>query len=178
MNIEVGVYAGVPLKSTLKDAFCCTTAAGFIHNEVEDASYVVGASGGILLRDRFRFTFGATYMPVEFRTIGTSCCPISHPVSPKHGTAWEFPLLADYRLQVGPLRPFGGGGLVLYNRTTGGEDQSPSPMVSGGIEWQVRQFVIRPELRFIRFTTSSGSNIHVSRPPSQLQLLLGFAFRK
>src|SRR5436190_2682114 len=95
ISIEVSTHAGVPLNHTLNQAFCCTTAAGFIHYEPDDASYLAGLSAGVLLHDRVNIAFGAMYMPVSFRSIGTSCCPISHPETSEHGSSWEFPLLAD-----------------------------------------------------------------------------------
>ena len=177
VSIEVGVYGGVPLNHTLQSNFCCTTAAAFFHYETQDASYTTGASAGVVLYDRIHVSFGAMYMPVSFRSIGTTCCPLANPITTTHGTSWEFPLLGDYRWLSGAVRPFSGGGLVVRNRISGGDDQAPAPVVSGGVELLVRHsFVIRPEFRYIHYTEEFGSNQSVARP-AQSQFLIGFAYR-
>jgi hypothetical protein len=108
LRIEVGAYGGAPLNGTLQSNFCCTTGAAFFRYETEDASYLTGLSVGMVLHDRIHAAFGAMYMPVSFRSIGTTCCPIAHPITNTHGTSWEFPLLGDYRWLSGAVRPFSG----------------------------------------------------------------------
>jgi hypothetical protein len=178
VSIEVSAHAGVPLNHTLEQAFCCTTGVGFIHYEPDDASYLAGLSAGVVLRDRIHISFGAMYMPVSFKSVGTSCCPLSHPEARVHGTSWEFPLLADYRWLHGSLRPFSGGGVVLHNRTTGGSNQSPAPVISGGLEWINGRFALRPEFRYIHYPREPGSDVAVGRPATQLQLMVGFTYRR
>jgi len=178
VSIEVGVYGGVPLNHTLQSNFCCTTAAAFFHYETQDASYTTGASAGVVLYDRIHVSFGAMYMPVSFRSIGTTCCPLANPITTTHGTSWEFPLLGDYRWLSGAVRPFSGGGLVVRNRISGGDDQAPAPVVSGGVELLVRHsFVIRPEFRYIHYAEERGSNHSVGRPSTQTQFLIGVAYQ-
>jgi len=177
-QLEGSVYGGAPLNHTLREAFCCTTGVGFVFYYPDDAHYVVGLSAGIVLHDQIHVTIGATYMPVSFIRHGTTCCPISNPETTTHGTAWEFPLLADYRWLRGRVRPFSGGGLIVLSHVTEGPNQTPAPVVSGGVEWAHRNFAIRPEIRYIRYPDRSASNIAVQRPANQVQLLIGFTFRK
>jgi hypothetical protein len=181
-RIEVTAYGGTPLNHTLQPAFCCTTAASFVSQQTDDAKYLMGLSAGVLLWDHIHVTFGATYMPVSFRSFGTTCCPLSHPVAPTHGTSWEFPLLGDYRWLKGAVSPFSGGGLVVWNRTSGhtnlsGESQFPAPVVNGGVEWSWDRFVIRPEFRYIHYAERDSSNQDVGRPSTQTQLLIGVGYR-
>jgi hypothetical protein len=176
--IEVGIHGGAPIAANLESAFCCTTGAAFVRVEPRDASYAGGLSAGVVLSDRFHFSFNATYMPVSFLTIGTTCCPIANPSFNTHGSSWEFPVLFDYRWLSGSLRPFTGGGLVVYNRTTGGEKQSPAPAISAGVEWVKGPIVIRPEFRYIHYAESRGSDISVARAQEQRQILLGIIFRR
>jgi hypothetical protein len=178
VSIEVGAYGGVPLNHTLQNNFCCTTAIAFFRYETQDASYATGASAGVVLYDRIHVSFGAMYMPVSFRSIGTTCCPLSHPITTTHGTSWEFPLLGDYRWLSGAVRPFSGGGLVVRNRISGGDDQAPAPVISGGVELLVRRsFVLRPEFRYIHYAEELGPNGSVGRPSTQTQFLIGVAYR-
>ena len=178
IQIEASAHGGVPLYDSLRSAFCCTTAAAFITNEPDDSKYVAGFSAGVMIHDRIHVSFGAMYMPVAFVTRGTTCCPISHPEFTTHGTSWDFPLLADYRWLKGSVRPFSGGGLIILSRTSQGPDQTPAPVVSGGVEWVHQAFVIRPEVRYIHYKDQSASDVAVQRPPHQVQVLLGFTFRK
>ena len=177
ISIDVGASGGVPLAHTLRSTFCCTTATAFVSIQTNDASYTMGLTGGAVLRDRIHISFSAMYMPVSFRSIGTTCCPLAHPIYNRHGTSWEFPLLADFRWLKGSLRPFSGGGMMLVNRTSAGENQSPAPVVSGGVEWLRHGWVVRPEFRYTHFPESFGSNISVGCPSNQAQLLLGILYR-
>ncbi len=177
VKIEVGAYGGAPLNHTLQSNFCCTTAAAFFRYETEDASYITGLSAGVVLHDRVHVAFGAMYMPVAFRSIDTTCCPIANPTTSRHGTSWEFPLLGDYRWLSGAVRPFSGGGLVIDNRISGGDNQTPAPVVSGGVEWLRHSFVIRPELRYIHYPEHRGPNASVGRPGTQMQILIGVTYR-
>jgi hypothetical protein len=178
VSIEVGAYGGVPLNRTLEPTFCCTTAAAFFHYETQDASYTTGVSAGVVVYDRIHASFNAMYMPVSFRSIGTTCCPLANPVATRHGTSWEFPLLGDYRWLSGAVRPFSGGGLVLHNRISGGDDQGPAPVITGGVEFLLRRsFVIRPEFRYIHYSEEFGPNHSIARPSTQTQFLIGVAYR-
>ena len=177
VKIEVGAYAGVPLNHTLRSAFCCTTSAGFISHETDNASYITGLSAGVLVGDRIHVTFSAMYMPVSFRSIGTTCCPLAHPATSTHGTSWDFPLLGDYRWLNGAVRPFSGGGLVIGNRTSGGQSQSPDPVVNGGVEWLRQRLAIRPEVRYTHYPQHDSSNVAVGRPRTQMQVLIGVMYR-
>ena len=178
VSIEVGAYGGVPLNHTLQSNFCCTTGTAFFRYETQDASYTTGASAGVVLYDRIHLSFGAMYMPVSFRSIGTTCCPLANPITTTHGTSWEFPLLGDYRWLSGAVRPFSGGGVVIGNRISAGDDQAPAPVVSGGVELLVgHSFVIRPELRYIHYPEFIGPNASVGRPSKQTQFLIGVAYR-
>src|SRR5688572_12974861 len=134
VQIEAGGYGGVPLNSTLQQTFCCTTATAFVHYETEDASYITGLSAGVELYDRVHVAFGTMYMPVSFRRISTTCCPIANPTTTTHGTSWELPSVMDYRWLSGAARPFSGGRLVLHNRISGGDYQAAALVVSGGVE--------------------------------------------
>jgi hypothetical protein len=178
VSVEVGAYGGVPLSHTLEPTFCCTTAAAFFGYETQDASYTTGVSAGVVLHDRIHVSFGAMYMPVLFRSVGTTCCPLTHPVATTHGTSWEFPLLGDYRWLRGAVRPFSGGGLVLHNRISGGDEQGLAPVVSGGVEFLLgRSFVVRPEFRYTHYAEEYGSNNSVGRPSPQTQFLIGVVYR-
>jgi hypothetical protein len=179
VSIEVGAYGGVPLNHTLEPTFCCTATAFFFRYETQNASYTTGVSAGVVLHDRIHASFSAMYMPVSFRSIGTTCCPLANPVATTHGTSWEFPVLGDYRWLSGAVRPFTGGGLVLHNRISGGDDQGPAPVVTGGVEFLLRRsFVIRPEFRYIHYAEEFSSNSSVGRPSTQIQFLIGVAYRR
>lgn len=181
-RVEVSAYVGVPLNHTLRDAFCCSTAALYISHATDDAPYITGLSAGFVLADRIHVTFGAMYMPVSFREFGTvDYPPVRRVTSTTHGTSWEFPLLGDYRWLHSAVRPFSGGGLVIANRTSGNQggepSQSPAPVVSGGVEWSRHRFVIRPEVRYTHYRENDNSTVSVGRPSTQIQILIGVTYR-
>ena len=67
---------------------------------------------------------------------------------------------------------------MLHNRISGGDDQGPAPVVTGGVEFLLRRsFVIRPEFRYIHFPEEFGPNSSVGRPSTQTQFLIGVAYR-
>jgi hypothetical protein len=181
-TIEVTAHGGVPLNDSLQSNICCGGASVFSRQEIDQAKYVVGVSSGVVLHDRLRVEFGAFYMPVSFRNILTFPTTSPPTVTPVHGAAWEFPLLADYRWMRGNLRPFSGGGVVLHDTLSGrfesNPDQSPSPVFRGGVEWIRGRMAIRPELRWILYKqTASSTNQEIGRPENQLEFLVGFTFR-
>jgi len=178
VHIEGSVHGGVPMYEPLVQAFCCTTGTAFVSYSPDASNVVAGFSAGVVIHDRIHITFGAMYMPVSFIARGTTCCPLSHPESTVHGTSWDFPLLGDYRWHKGSVRPFTGGGLIVLSRTTRGPDQTPAPVISGGVEWVHQAFAIRPEVRYIHYPDQSGSDVAIERRSNQVQVLIGFTFRK
>lgn len=172
LQIEVVGHGGIPLNDTLQPEQSSGGAGLFVRRKTDRAAYMTGVSAGVVIRDRLHLAFGAMYMPVSFTTT------VSTATGHTPGTSWEFPLIADYRWGSGVLRPFSGGGFVLYNRTTAGENQAPAPVLSGGIELSKISLVIRPELRYIHYPDSSRSSVSVGRPSNQFQLLIGIGFRK
>ena len=67
---------------------------------------------------------------------------------------------------------------MIYNSTTGGENQSPTSVVRAGFEWLRGSFVVRPEFRYIRYRESFGSSVDVGRPENQTQLVIGIFYRR
>jgi len=177
LQIEVIVHGGIPLNRTLRPEASSGGAAHFVRIYTDKASYTTGVSAGVLLRDRLHLAFGAMYMPVSYTKSVQTCCPVSNPVGYIRGTSWEFPLLGHYRWGSGDLRLLSGGGFVLFNRTTGTNNQSPAPVLSGGVEWSRNLIRIRPEFRYVHYPRRYVW-VGVARPPTQFQFLIGVGFRK
>jgi hypothetical protein len=181
-SLEITAYAGRPLNKVVQSNIP-SSAAPYFSQEIDSQSYLLGLSAGVTVRDRWRIEFGATYMPISFRTTAITGLPLPPPflrttTTPTHGTAWEMPASGVYRWMSGSIRPFSGGGLVVWNRTTTGVSQSPAPMVRGGIEWNHGRISIRPEFRYIHFPQKDTSTTwSLGRPATQTQILLGFAVR-
>jgi hypothetical protein len=172
--IEVSVLAGVPL-DVVQSNICCSTAS-FVHQEVS-SNYVAGASFGVLLTEKWRVEFGASYMPFSYRTTGTTCCPISHPVNTTHGTAWELPALVTYRWSNSGLRPFSGGGFVVHDATSGSPSQAPAPVIRGGVELGKERWAVRPEFRYVFYSQRADSTDQRIGRASAPQFLVGFSVR-
>jgi len=177
-SFEITASVGRPLNNVVQSNICCS-ASIFSSQQMDRTEYLASASAGVVFLDRWRVEFGATYMPISFHTTTTTCCPLIHPTSSTHGTAWEFPLLASYRWMQGSIRPFTGGGMVVHNVTsTLTQSQSPAPTVTGGVEWIRRRMSLRPEFRYIHYPQNeSSTNQDIGRPSHQTQFLIGVSFR-
>jgi hypothetical protein len=176
-SFEIGAFAGRPLNNVVQSNICCLASA-FSSQQMDRTEYLLGLSAGVVLYDRLRLEFGATYMPISFRTTIARCCPLSNPTFATHGTAWEFPIIAAYRWMHGSIRPFSGGGWVIHNITSTTAAQSPAPLVAGGVEWVHGRLSFRPTFRYIHYPQyASSTNQAIGRPSNQSEVLLGASFR-
>jgi len=179
-SFEITAIGGRPLNNVIQSNIP-SAASGFASQEIDPQTYLLGVSAGVVIRDRWRMEFGATYMPVTFRTtVANPGVPLPPPfrtttTTTTHGTAWEVPASVVYRWMSGSIRPFSGGGLVVWNGTTTGVNQSPAPLVRGGIEWNHGRISIRPEFRYIHYPQKAST--FLGRPSTQTQILVGFAVR-
>jgi hypothetical protein len=178
VQFEVTLFGGLPITNTIKSNICCSGAV-FGSEQVRASPYLAGGSAGVLLNDRIRIDFGAVYLPYSYDSTVTFCCPVTRPTTTRRGHAWEMPLLAAYRWKYGSLRPFAGGGFVLFSElspATGNE--SSGPVIRGGFDWEFSRLSIRPEFRLIHFGQAGSSvNQSISRTSVQLEALIGVSFR-
>jgi len=195
VSFEFGVRAGVPLMTNLRPR------PSYFGNVIgtstfEKPLYTVGPTLGAILYDRVSLQFEALYKPVESRSSFSS--PAFSSSSSIRGSSWEFPFLVNYRFLRGSIRPYGGVGLVIgeivstvtktrttdltTGRETHGEGafttffgQAPAYIVDAGIEWPVAHLILRPELRFSRWSHNQPNVAF--RNPKQFEFLIGFSFR-
>ena len=195
VNFEFGIRTGVPLMKTLRPS-----AYGFGNfisiSTSEKPLYTVGPTFGAILYDRFSVQFDALYKPVVYRVSSTA--PMLTLSSTNRGSSWEFPVLLNYRFLRGPTRPYVGVGIVIgefvslvnENRTTnlingtethaegaftGFYGQVPAYIVDAGLEWPISRLVLRPEVRFSRWSHNQPQVAF--RSPKQFELLIGLSFR-
>ena len=174
VQVQLGAVVGAPLRYPFESNICCS-AASFVRHEFEGRPYALGPSFAVTVFDRVRVQADAVQMPIKFSRIETTCCPAIETTTTR-GPTWEFPLLADYNWLRGFIRPFGGGGLILGNTTPGGRNQSPAPVVNGGLEWRHGNTSIRPEFRLTFYRDNGASQQDVGRTSPQMQFLVGFMF--
>jgi hypothetical protein len=197
LNFEVGFRSGVPFTNLLSSRLT-GVAAAFSSATFVKPGFSVGPTFGVILHDQIAIEFDAIYRPIRF--FGSSRTgPTLQSLSTTRGSSWEFPLLVNYRFFRRPIRPFGGGGILVgatldgttETRTldlqTGVESFSTGPfrgsvenlgpalVVSGGLEWRNSRFLIRPELRYTRRPDAS-QNTFLFRAPNQFEYLIGFSF--
>ena len=174
IEFEFGVRAGLPLTLPLESRL---TGAGsvFSSQAFSRAPVSVGPTVAVLIHDRIAVQFDSLYKRMRFNSSfynGTS-----YVSSSRYLSSWEFPLIADYRILKGPIRPFGGGGILLNETLSGGFlNQLPAYVINGGLDWRVSRVVIRPELRYTRWSSVSQST-DVARRENQFEYLVGFSFR-
>jgi len=192
VELELGAQAGVPFTVPLESLL--TGPAGTYSSQAyERSAFSVGPAVAVVIHERIAVEFDALYKPIKFTSSSASISTSTR------GGSWEFPLIANYRFLSGPIRPFGGGGMLLGaslfgttetentdNRTgvvTVRSDpfraffsQLPAYIVNGGLEWRSSHVSIRPELRFTRWSGVDQSASDV-RKQNQFEYLLGFSFR-
>ncbi len=86
---------------------------------------------------------------------------------------WQFPILAKYRVPVGPTRLFVAGGPSF--RTTGNRNTNPSHMgitAGAGVEWDWGAWRLSPTLRYTRWARDPTWT--TPSKPDQVEILLGF----
>lgn len=196
VSVELGARAGIPFIVPLESQLT-GGAAVFSSYAFERSQFSVGpAITGIVL-DRVAIEFDAIYKPIRFTSSLSS--PFTLPVNTTHASSWEFPLIADYRFLGGPVRPYGGAGILLGQSISGTTDsrvtdlrtgtvttssasfgtfftQLPAYVINGGLEWRTSRVVIRPELRYTRWSPVGQSEAAV-RPQNQFEYSLGFSFK-
>jgi hypothetical protein len=195
VNFEFGVRAGVPLMKNLRPR--PSYFGNFIAvSTFEKPLYTAGPTLGAILYDRISVQFEALYKPVESRSSFSS--PAFTSSSSIRGSSWEFPLLVNYRFLRGPIRPYGGVGIVIgeivstVNKTrttdsTRGTEthseaaftrffgQAPAYIVDAGVEWPVSHLMMRPEVRFSRWSHNQPNVAF--RDAKQFEFLIGLSFR-
>jgi hypothetical protein len=196
VGMEFGVRAGIPFSVPLESDL---TGAGatFSSFAFERSKFSVGPAVTAVVMDRVAVEFDAVYKPMRFRSSFSS--PFVLPISTTRAASWEFPLIADYRFLSGSVRPYGGGGLLLGQSLSGTTDtqtvdlrtgavttsrgsfrpflsQLPAYVINGGLEWSRSKLVIRPELRFTRWSSVSQP-ADVARRDHEFQYSIGFSFK-
>jgi len=170
IEFEFGVRAGVPLTLPLASRLT-GLASVFSSQAFSRAPVSVGPTVAVVIHDRIAVQFDSLYKRMRFNSSfynGTS-----YVSSSRYLSSWEFPLIADYSILQGRIRPFGGGGILLNERLS---YQLPAYVINGGLDWRVSRVVIRPELRYTRWSSVSQST-DVARRENQFEYLVGFSFR-
>jgi hypothetical protein len=197
VSFEFGIRAGVPLMKTLRPtSFSCCGTVSIVTSE--KPLYTVGPTFGAILYDRISVQFEALYKPVESRFSLFPQSPTFTSSSTSRGYSWEFPLLFNYRFRRGTIRPYGGVGIVIgemvstvtESRTTNlitgtviegrgaGSNffgQVPASLVDAGLEWPLSYLIVRPEVRFSRWSHNQPNVAF--RSAKQFEFLIGFSFR-
>jgi hypothetical protein len=175
VQFEFGVRAGIPFTRSLESQLT-GPAATFSSQAFGRAPVSAGPAFTVVFFDRLAVEFDAVYKSMTFKNSafnGTTYTTSSGNVS-----SWEFPLIADYSFLNGPVRPYGGGGMVLGERLSGRRflNQLPAYVFNGGLEWRLSRIVVRPELRYTRWSSFPQST-SMARRRNQFEYLVGFSFR-
>ena len=179
VQLEFGVRLGVPFTVPLESRLT-GPASVFSSQAFDRSAFSAGPTFAVVVYDRVAVEFDALYKPIEFRSsvfTGTSTS-----TSVIRGSSWEFPLIANYRFLNRPVRPYGGGGMLLGQTLNTGQfrtflNQLPAFVLNGGLEWPMSRLVLRPELRYTRWSAASQSTA-AARRENQFEYLIGFSFRR
>jgi hypothetical protein len=196
IELQFGARGGIPFDLSIQSNI--NGVAGALSSQSFDRpAFLAGPTFTAVLKDRVAIELDALYTPVEGRTGATTAALTT--TSSTHGRTWEFPVLADYRVLKPSVGLYFGGGLVAGALTGGtteirttntqtGEtavrseafntpaSQLPAVVVNGGMEWRSGRIVIRPELRYTRWSSVSES-VNAVHHPNQFEYLVGISFR-
>jgi len=196
VELEFGARAGIPFSISIESGL--TGVASTLSSQAYDRSpFSIGPTITGRFFDRVTVELDSLYKTVHGR--GAAFSPTLPTTSSTEGSSWEFPLVADYQFVKSPIRFYMGGGLVVAETTRGSTEirttdtrsgtttvrtekfraspsQLPAYIVNSGMEWRAARVVIRPELRFTRWSSVTQSTI-AARRPNQFEYLIGFSFR-
>lgn len=193
---SIGVKGGIPVNDFVNGT---NTASGVLSSTTN--RYIVGPEAELNLPAGFGIEFDALYRHYNFQAFGASG---TNTTTTSTG-AWEFPLLAKWRVPIPVVHPFIDGGVSWDHLTgTGVTAASVFPGVNNGpgtnmntvfgyvggvgLEFQAKWLRIEPEVRYTRwndqhFISSSGistagvnSRGAFSSNQNQLEVLVGFTF--
>jgi hypothetical protein len=169
-GVRTGVPLTVPFESQLTGAASVFSSQAFSRPRVS-----VGPTVTAVVHDRIAIQFDALYKRSRFYSSffnGTSFISSSSRVS-----SWEFPLIADYTILKRPVRPFGGGGILLGDTYTERFlSQLPGFVINGGLELRASRLVIRTEFRYTRWGNISQPT-DIARRKNQFEYLAGLSLR-
>lgn len=192
---SIGVKGGIPINDFVNGT---NTASGVLNSTTN--RYIVGPELELNLPWGFGVEFDAMYRHYNFQGFGTS----GEATRTSTG-AWEFPLLAKWRVPIPVVHPFIDGGVSWDHLTGTGVTASsvfPGPLTGpgvdnntvfgyvggAGVEFQAKHVRIEPEIRYTRwgsqhFVSSSGistagvaSRGAFASNQNQLELLVGITF--
>jgi len=160
-----------------------------------------GPSVGVVLNDRFEIRVEAAKYRFHYSSQTGTPYPASgsKTSSVTDGHAWQFPILATYRLRVGSFRTFVGGGLgtrsikssvtatttriqfpnptettTLTTSTSTRSDGAIALHGSMGFEFRKRWISFRPEMRLGFWTGYHGDGEHeILGSPTQVEFIMG-----
>ena len=195
-TLSMGLKVGVPVT----DAFHAASV-GNISYIGETRRFVIGPTVELHLPFGFSAEVDALYRNQRFRSsLQASSATLTASTS---SGAWEFPVLAKYRMLAGPVRPFVLGGLS-FNRLTGvkqdfsctgsgctpgttGSTGTPGELehrssvgivLGAGLELNVLVVKLSPEIRYTGWTLPnfSASTGGLKSVQNQAEFLVGINF--
>lgn len=121
----------------------------------------------------------ALYRPMEFQLEQTFFS--TRVTLAERGDAWEFPILAKYRLSLPVVKPYLAAGPSFRATSSGlGRYMSGRGISAGiGIETRVGPLLVAPEVRYTHWRADGtyASSNHVTFYQNQVEFLMGFTTR-
>ncbi len=143
-------------------------------------SFVIGPTLELRLPFGLTVEADALYRPMEFQVQETTSPALSTQVTlPVRGDAWEFPILAKYRLPLPLIKPYLAAGPSFRATSSSlGKYMSRTGISAGiGIETRVGPLLIAPEVRYTHWSSDGtyASSFHVTSYQNQVEFLMGLA---
>jgi hypothetical protein len=189
LEFQFGARVGVPVTKFMESDLPTMI---FIRETFDRTMVTAGPTFGAIIHDRFLIQLDAMYKRVRGRQQGTNP---GAAIFEFRAASFEFPVIVDYYFTRGRWRPYAGVGVVAGHISTGTLDsrfppgsgageldtpfsgqlllrkQLPAYVANGGLEWNISDLAIRPEVRYTRWNESHGVGV----PVNQLEVSVGFS---
>lgn len=192
-GISIGVKGGVPLTNAFADStfdygIAVRVPLSNRTSEIPQTVTVYSGSRYFSLGPTVEFYFpfrlsleaDALYRPIEIRTQQTTSFLSGSALGPAlsaRSDAWEFPIMAKYRIFAAPLQPyFEAGPAFRVISASLAEHMSGTGISIGiGVESRVGPLRLSPEVRFTHWGADGAYNTpyHAVSHPNQVEFLVG-----
>ena len=174
--VGVGIKAGIPLNDALS-----VKPSGAIQYLENTHRYTVGPFIELRLPAHLALEVDALYRSYEYSQVVQT---LHYQLRTQSANAWEFPVLAKYKLLGGPIQPYLEGG-VAFSRLMDIPDvielnhrNNYGVVIGGGVELHLGIMRITPEIRyngwtFQNFSTPLGA---LESNRNQAAVLVGISF--
>jgi hypothetical protein len=192
-SVSIGVKGGIPLTDPFRystdQQIIYTVRTPFFLQQITQTNEVFNGPRAFVIGPTLEFALplhlaveaDALYRPLQYRLRQTTSSPFSTIVTlPVHANAWEFPIVAKYRLPVPLLKPYFTAGPAFRAVSSNIKHMSGTGVAAGiGVETRIGPLLVSPEVRYTHWSADHPSPAAgtVTSYQNQVEALMGVASR-